>query len=337
MTTTAPAPAKAPTAAELFATYAEVARTGEMPDVAVTESLCAVAAEAAAMEPAALYEALTPPLCDKHAHVAMQFLRDVGLLILVLPELDATVAFSQEGGRRHKDVWEHTKTVVRQAVPRPEVRWAAVLHDIGKVPTRRFTEAGRVTFHGHAEVGVRMFRRGPARKIGFPEPLRSRVEDLIRYHLRPGQYETSWTDSAVRRFDKEMGDCLKDLLDLSRADITSKRPGKRKACLRNIHSLWTRIEAVRELDDKPQPLPPGLGNILMSGLDLPPGKHLADLRERLEALCEAGELEGGRDADYYLDAVRSRALLDGIDIRMPRGFKHQARAAGDEPASAGET
>ena len=301
-----------------------------MPDATITESLRAVAAQTAQLGGEALYEALTPPLCDKHAHVAMQWMRDVGLLPLLLPELDATVAFSQEGGRRHKDVWEHTKTVVRQAVPRPEVRWAAALHDIGKVPTRKFTERGSVTFHGHAEVGVRMFRRGPAKRITFPAPVRSRVEELIRYHLRPGQYEVSWTDSAVRRFDREMGDCLRDLLDLSRADITSKRPGKRQACLRQISALAKRIEELRAEDSKPKPLPPGLGNHLMSALELPPGKHLAELRERLETLFESGEIEGGRDASYYVDLVRSRDLLDGIEIRSPRGFKHQARSSGDD-------
>jgi poly(A) polymerase len=313
----------------LLAQLASVARSGEMPDEAVTKSLRAVAAQTAEFDGEELYDALTPPLCDKHAHVAMQWMRDVGLLELLLPELDATVAFSQEGGRRHKDVWEHTKTVVRQAVPRPEVRWAAALHDIGKVPTRKFTERGRVTFHGHAEVGVRMFRRGPAKRITFPKAVRSRVEELIRYHLRPGQYERSWTDSAVRRFDKEMGDCLRDLLDLSRADITSKRPGKRQACLRQISALAKRIEELRELDAKPKPLPPGLGNHLMSALELPPGKHLALLRGRLEALFEAGEIEGGREAEYYVNLVRERDLLAGIEIQTPRGFKHQARASVD--------
>jgi poly(A) polymerase len=258
----------------------------------------------------------------------MQWMRDVGLLQLVLPELDATVAFSQEGGRRHKDVWDHTKTVVRQAVPRPEVRWAAILHDIGKVPTRRFTPEGRVTFHGHAEVGVRMFRRGPSKRIRFPEPVRARVEELIRYHLRPGQYEKSWTDSAVRRFDRDMGDCLRDLLDLSRADITSKRPGKRKACLREISLLAERIEALRELDAQPKALPAGLGNHLMQSLSLPPGKHLADLRDRLEELCADLEIESGRDSEYYVAVVTERGLLADLEIRPPKGLRHQAAAKG---------
>lgn len=165
-----------------------------------------------------------------------------------------------------------------------------------------------------------MFRRGPCKRIAFPEPERETIELLILHHLRPGQYAPSWTDSAVRRFHRDMKPFLRDLLDLGRADITSKRPGKRQACLRSIHALAERIEALAAEDAKPKPLPTGLGNLLMSGLDLPPGKHLGDLRKKLEALYEAGELLGGQPAEYYLDEVRSRDLMADIEIRPPRGF-----------------
>jgi hypothetical protein len=90
--------------------------------------------------------------------------------------------------------------------------------------------------------------------------------------------------------------------------------------LRSIHALAERIEALAAEDAKPKPLPTGLGNLLMSGLDLPPGKHLGDLRKKLEALYEAGELLGGQPAEYYLDEVRSRDLMADIEIRPPRGF-----------------
>ncbi len=304
----------------LFAPLLEVGQTGHMPDGSLTARIAARAERVLEIDPGRLYEILTPPLCAKHPHAALQWLRDAGILVLILPELDATHALSQEGGRRHKDVWDHTKTVVRQAVPRPIVRWAAALHDIGKVTTRRFLPGGKVTFHGHAEEGVRMFRRGPVKRIRFPEPDRKTIELLIRHHLRPGQYEPSWTDSAVRRFHREMEPFLVDLLDLGRADVTSKRPGKRAACLRSMHDLAERIELLAREDAKPKPLPPGLGNLLMSGLSLPPGKHLGDLRKRLEALYETGEVLGGQPADYYLEVVREQNLMEGIAIRPPRGF-----------------
>lgn len=310
----------------LLAPLLEVAQTGEMPEPELTQQIAAHAERVLEIPPATLYALLTPPLCAKHPHIALQWLRDAGLLIHILPELDATHDFSQEGGRRHKDVWDHTKTVVRQAVPRAIVRWAAALHDIGKVPTRRFLPGGKVTFHGHAEEGVRMFRRGPAKRIAFPDPERGAIEELIRHHLRPGQYEPSWTDSAVRRFHRETEPFLRDLLDLGRADITSKRPGKRAACLRSIHALSERIDALAAEDAKPKPLPAGLGNLLMSGLGLPPGKHLGDLRKKLEALYEAGEVLGGQPAEYYLDEVRSRELMKDISVRPPRGFDRPRKA-----------
>jgi poly(A) polymerase len=294
--------------------------TGGLPAVSLTAQTAAMADRVLALSPQAVYERLTPPLCSRHPHAVLQWLRDAGILAKLLPELDATHAFSQEGGRRHKDVWEHTKAVVHQAVPRPAVRWAAVLHDIGKVTTRRFTQDGKVTFHGHSEEGVRMFRRGPAQRIGFPPELRERVELLVLHHLRPGQYDGSWTDSAVRRFHREMEPFLDDLLDLSRADVTSKRPGKRARCLRMIKELELRIEALAQEDARPRPLPAGLGNLLMAALGLPPGKHLAELRARLEALCEQGALEGGHDAEYYVAAVRERGLLEGLEVQPPRGL-----------------
>ncbi|MCX4246168.1 HD domain-containing protein [Paraliomyxa miuraensis] len=305
---------------ELLRPLDDVAATGELPDPSLTAQIAAVAERVLELPPAVVYERLTPPLCGRNPHVVLQWLREAGLLVHLLPELDATHAFSQEGGRRHKDVWEHTKAVVRQSVPRPAVRWAAALHDIGKVTTRRFLPDGKVTFHGHSEEGVRMFRRGPVRRIGFPPQLRERVELLILHHLRAGQYDGSWTDGAVRRFHREMEPFLVDLLDLSRADVTSKRPGKRARCLRMIKELEQRIETLAQEDARPRPLPPGLGNLLMEALELPPGKHLAELRGRLEALCEGGELEGGREAEYYVEAVRARGLLEGLEIQPPRGW-----------------
>jgi poly(A) polymerase len=267
------------------------------------------------LDPESVYRELTAAITGRHPEHALQWLYDTGALVILLPELAATVAFSQEAGRRHKDVWEHTKAVVRQAVPRPEVRWAAVLHDIGKVPTRRFLPGGKVTFHGHAEEGVRMFRRGPARRIAFPPQVRERVEALILHHLRGGQYDGSWSDAAVRRFGREMGPLLRDLLDLSRADVTSRRPGKRKRCMVLISELARRIRELEAEDARPKPLPAGLGNLLMEAFALPPGKHLAVLRDRLQELCDAGDLVGGESGEYYVAAVREWDLLAGIEVR----------------------
>ncbi len=307
-------------AEDLLAPLREIAALQTYPHKSITAQVAAQASRVAEVDPARIYELVTPPLCSKVPHLVLQWMRDTGLLHALLPELDATVAFSQEADRKHKDVWEHTKAVVWQAVPRPTVRWAAALHDIGKVSTRRFAKDGKVTFHGHAEDGVRMFRRGVVKRIGFPDDVRDRVEILILHHLRPGQYDGDWSDAAVRRFGREMAPFLRDLLDLSRADVTSRRPGKRKRCLVMISELARRIDALEEADAVAKPLPPGLGNELMAALGLPPGRHLGELRTRLEALHAAGEIQGGMPASYYVEQVRARDLLAGIEIVAPRNL-----------------
>jgi poly(A) polymerase len=234
-------------------------------------------------------------------------MHDVGLLGVLLPELEATVDFSQEAGRRHKDVWEHTKQVVRQSVPRPVVRWAALLHDIGKVPTRVMLPDGKVTFHRHAEVGARMW--DPiARRLGFDKAERQKIRFLILHHLRANAYEAGWTDAAVRRFDHEMGEHLDDLLDLSRADVTSRRPGRRQEAVANIHALKERILAIRTLDARVPPLPPGLGNAIMEAFALPPSKRIGDLRKLCEDAVERGDLLERQPADYYVDWLRARQV-----------------------------
>lgn len=306
--------------AALLAPATRIGTTGERPVQSLTSQIAGQAQRVTELSGTAVYEMLTPGLCGRHPDVLLQWMCDAGLLAHVLPELEATVSFSQEGGRRHKDVWEHTKTVVLQSVPRPIVRWSALLHDIGKVPTRRFLPGGKVTFHGHAEEGVRMFRRTVLTRITFPPEERRQIELLIRHHLRAGQYEPSWTDGAVRRFHKDMEPFLVDLLDLSRADITSQRPGKRQRCLRSIAELSQRMTSLAAEAAKPKPLPAGLGRVLMTGLALPPGRHIGVLRNKLEALYAAGEVEGGREAEYYLAFVREHDLMHDVTLEPPRGF-----------------
>jgi poly(A) polymerase len=185
------------------------------------------------------------------------------------------------------------------------VRWAALLHDVGKVPTRVMLPDGKVTFHRHAEVGARMW--DPiARRLGFSKPERHKIRFLVLHHLRANAYEPGWTDAAVRRFDHEMGDHLDDLLDLSRADVTSRRPGRRQEAVRNIHALKERILAIRALDARIPPLPPGLGNTIMETFGLPPSKRIGDLRKLCEEAVERGELEERRDAAYYVDFLRDK-------------------------------
>jgi poly(A) polymerase len=285
-----------------------IAQTGRVPSGPATAAVIEEIDSLTRAAPDGVRDELTAMLVAREVHLALEWLHEVGALLRLLPELEATVDFSQESGRKHKDVWEHTKQVVRQAVPRPAVRWAALLHDIGKVPTRTFTPDGGVHFHGHAEVGARMF--DPiARRFAFDRPTKQKVRFLILHHLRANQYSQGWSDSAVRRFDREMGEDLTDLLDLSRADITSKRPGRRQELLRQIHGLAERIEQIRALDAKVPPLPTGLGTALSERFGIPPSKRIGDIKRALEEACERGELLERRENEYYLEWVSRSGLV----------------------------
>ena len=182
---------------------AAIGADGELPPDAVTTAAADTARGILTASPDQVRDALEATLVSRSVDIALEWIRQAGMLILLFPELEATVHLVQESGRQHKDVWNHTRQVVKQAVRRPLVRWAALLHDIGKVPTRTFTAEG-VHFHGHAEVGARMFDKIHGR-FAFPRDERQTIRFLVKHHLRTNKYGPHWTDSAVRRFHRDMG------------------------------------------------------------------------------------------------------------------------------------
>jgi poly(A) polymerase len=182
------------------------------------------------------------------------------------------------------------------------------------VRTRSITADGEVHFFGHAEVGARMFDRLNRRLPLFAheESLRESIRFLIWHHLRAAQYDGSWTDSAVRRFAKEIGGHLDDLLCLSAADITTKRPERRQKGLRQIDELRARIEHVLAEDAKVPPLPKGLGTEISARFGIPPSPVLGALMRALADAVEAGELDRQQPADVYLDFVAQHRARFGI-------------------------
>lgn len=240
-----------------------------------------------------------------------------GIMKELLPEVAALVGFGE--GIRHKDVWGHTKQVVAKTPARLDLRWAALLHDIGKVKTRRFEPDGKVTFIGHPEVGARIFGDRIARRIPFDEKSKERIRFLIASHLRASSYIESWTDSAVRRFSREIGEALDDLIDLSRADMTSKYAEKVRQGMRQIDLLVERIEELKEIDAKPAPLPKGLGTEIIERLGVEPGPGLGRIMKRLMQEVEDGALEPQMEYDYYIEFIeRNRLIVEGDRIRRWR-------------------
>ena len=260
-----------------------------------------------------LRSALDRVVMGLHADAGLESLLVSGVLDVLFPEVTAMVGFG-DGEWRHKDVWRHTKQVVTQSVSRLEVRWAALFHDIGKVQTRSVASNGEVHFFGHAEVGARMFDKLNRRTclFGSDGALRSSVRFLVLHHLRASQYDGRWTDGAVRRFARDIGARLDDLLCLSRADITTKRPEKRRRGISMIDELGQRITELAAADAKLPPLPRNVGNALMEAFGLPPSRRIGDLKRALEAAVDAGEIEARQEPDYYVDflaAHRDRFAL----------------------------
>lgn len=258
------------------------------------------------------------PLLDRvmmgqHADDGLDSLLATNVLDNLLPEVQAMVGFG-DGEWRHKDVWKHTKQVVCQSVPRLEVRWAALFHDVGKVKTRSIDPSGEVHFFGHAEVGARMFDKLQRRRNLFDDAaLSGTIRFLVLHHLRASQYDGKWTDSAVRRFAREIGPHLDDLLCLSRADITTKRPEKKRRGISMINELATRITELAAEDAKLPPLPTGIGNEIMTAFGLPPSRKIGEIKRALEAVVEAGEIEARQESAFYLQFLAENKTRFGIE------------------------
>ncbi|MBN2724565.1 MAG: D-tyrosyl-tRNA(Tyr) deacylase [Deltaproteobacteria bacterium] len=244
-------------------------------------------------------------LLSESSSSALSWLQKSGVFKALVPEIEEMVFLSSEDDRRHKHVWDHTLQVVKQTPPQLEIRYAALFHDIGKARTRKFEPDGKVTFYGHDSVGARMFWK-ISKKLGLSKEFTEYVAYLIRNHLRPGQYSSDWTSSAVRRFDRETREnMLEDLLELGRADITSKRPGRREDAVRLIDELYSRILEIRETDNKLPPLPKGLGNEIMNEFKLRPGPVLGIIKNTLEQQIIEGNIEPFMDSSYYISRIKN--------------------------------
>lgn len=238
---------------------------------------------------------LTGPFVDH----GLDALRRTGVIAAALPELAPMVA---EADRDHagrywheKDLWDHTVRVVRQAPPRPAVRWAALLHDAGKPSTRSVSLDGEVHFFGHERVGADLAHRLLSR-LNADKALRASVRALVGLHSRPAAYDASWTDSAVRRLALEAGDDWHDLLDLAAADVTSGRERKRQEAARRVSGLRQHFDRLQEEASLAQMESPLDGNDLMRLFDRPPGPWIKSVKEHLREMVIEGEL-GPDDRD----------------------------------------
>jgi poly(A) polymerase len=231
----------------------------------------------------------------------LALLVETGLAEQVLPELPA-LRLERDEHHRHKDVYEHTLTVLEQAMALEErlndtgapdfvVRFAALMHDVGKPRTRRFGADGAVTFHHHDVVGAKMTRKR-MQALRFPGSVIDDVAKLVELHLRFHGYGSGeWTDSAVRRYIRDAGPLLDRLHVLTRADCTTRNRAKAQRLRRTYDQLEERIADLMAREELAAIRPDLDGNEIMAILGLPPGPLVgAAYRHLLELRMEHGPL-----------------------------------------------
>jgi poly(A) polymerase len=254
-------------------------------DGATEEAIASCAGELARISPERIAAELNLILLSDRASDGIRRATTLGLMAHAIPELLPMRAMSQRP-RHHKDVFEHTMSVLDNLDGGDlGLRWAALLHDIGK-PSTKSEHDGVVHFLGHEEVGARMARQ-ILRGLHLDGALVTRVESLIRNHLRINSYEDSWTDAAVRRLIREVDPYLDDLIKLSRADVTGRR---RDAAMLRADEFARRAAELQAVRDAMQLQSPIDGDELMALFGRPPGPWIRPIKEYLLNLVIDGDL-----------------------------------------------
>lgn len=250
-------------------------------------------------------------LVSEPVDVMLEGLYTSGVLKAVFPELHSLVGFGG-GNAGHKDLWAHTKTVVKQTEPRPILRWAALFHDCGK-PKCFSRQEGEISFHGHEIVSAHMFRTAAHRSKLFQTNEIDRISMIIRLLGNVEAYSSEWSDSAVRRLGRDLGELARDVFAVARADCTSQSAARRRAVRAKCDALQERMTRLIAADATPPLLPKGLGIAVMRYLGF---ERAATVEQRktikhcinaLKAMVEAGELPRSADHGTYL-AVMPKVL-----------------------------
>jgi poly(A) polymerase len=229
----------------------------------------------------------------------LRLLVDTGLAQHVIPELPA-LALERDEHHRHKDVYEHTLTVLEQSIdledrlghgPDFVSRFAALMHDVGKPKTRRFVEDNVVTFHHHDVVGAKLTRKRMM-ALKFSREQTDAVAQLVEQHLRFHGYGSGeWTDSAVRRYVRDAGDQLERLHVLTRADCTTRNRRKAELLRRTYDDLESRIATLSEAEELASIRPDLDGNQIMEILGIGPGRQVGEAyRHLLERRLDDGPM-----------------------------------------------